>query len=147
MRQEAKEEKQRAKGSPRAGEFSHARSASQNIQSLNDVAAPGGATQGPADQGSTTDAANHLRHPPTAEVPLRGKSMDLRREGRSMDMPREHAMQPKQSMDAAVRGSMNPSSFSPPSARGNAVAVAGVEGGGNNVPGTQAGMSNAENSQ
>merc|ERR1711881_577593 len=45
--------------------------------------------------GQSSDAPN-ARNPPTAEVPMRGKSMDLRRDGRSMDVPREQVMQPKQ---------------------------------------------------
>lgn len=105
LKQEAKDEKKRAKSPPPAGESGHSRGVSQNVQSLDAAAtAANNAASGASGTGLGADAPN-ARNPPTAEVPLRGKSMDLRREGRSMDIPREQIMQPKQSMDAAVRSS------------------------------------------
>ena len=112
LKQEAKEEKKRAKSPPPPGEPGHNRGVSQNVQSLDAATAAANLAVGGSAIGQSSDAPN-ARNPPTAEVPMRGKSMDLRRDGRSMDVPREQVMQPKQSMDAAVRNSFQSPSFAP----------------------------------
>jgi hypothetical protein len=130
LKQEAKEEKKRGKSPPPAGEHSHNRGFSQSIQSL-DAAAAANNTAPAAPVPESAAEPQGLKSPPTADIPLRGKSMDLRREGRSMDIPREQALQPKQSMDAAVRSSL-PSSppFSPVPASADAESPATAAGGG-----------------
>jgi hypothetical protein len=101
-----KEEKKRTKSPPGDGNgFGHYRGVSQSIQSLNATAEGPTPASGLRPDNTVVDGG---RMPPNAEVPTRGRSMDFRREGRSMDVPREQALQPKQSMDAAVHA------FAPP---------------------------------
>jgi hypothetical protein len=96
---QTKEETQRVT-SPPTSEFGHNRGFSQSIQSLGAATAAANAASGIPGSGFEVETGG-LRSPPTADVPLRGKSMDVRRNGRSIDVPREQVMAaPKQSMDA-----------------------------------------------
>ncbi|KIV99477.1 uncharacterized protein PV09_08897 [Verruconis gallopava] len=115
LKQEAKEEKARARAAHASGDFG-----AQFNHSIDAISESFGGEQSVrAASTAATAAANTpssgfdhpptggLRSPPAAEVPQRGQSMDIRRNGRSMDVPREQLMQPKQSMDGVLKSSQD----------------------------------------